>query len=362
MVVMKAVVLSGGFATRLRPISYVLPKLLFPVAGKPMIYWTLDLLQKCGIDEVVLAVNYLANPLRAAVGEKYKSIKISYSLENTPLGTGGPIKLAARKLKSKDTFIAMNGDILANIDLKRMLARHRKSKAIVTDALHEVPDPSRFGVVQLDPAWRIQRFVEKPRLKEAPSHLVNAGIYLIEPTLLRMIPSGRKVSLEREIFPILAERGKLGGFPFKGYWFDIGNLSDYRKANFALCSRHASKHVLQRTHARFKRPLFLGKRTKIEMTAVVGPNALVGSNCLIRRGARVAESILFDGVTIGESSVVSGAIIASDAFIGKRVRIDPGTIISPNVKIDEGIRIGRNAIIHPHKEITANVKPGANVM
>lgn len=359
---MKAVVLSGGFATRLRPISYSLPKLLFPVAGKPMIYWTLDLLQKSGIDEVVLAVNYLADTLRAAVGEKYKTIKIRYSLENKPLGTGGPIKLAARKLRLEETFIAMNGDILADIDLKSMLRHHRESKATVTDAIHEVPDPSRFGVVQLDPSWRIQRFIEKPTLKEAPSRLVNAGIYLIEPALLRMIPSGRKVSLEREIFPVIAKRGKLRGFPFKGHWFDIGNLSDYRKANFAMLNRHVPKHVLQRNRTMFKRPFLLGKRTKIETAAVVGPNVLVGKNCLIRRRARVADSILFDGVTVGESSIVSGAIIASSVFIGKKVRIDQGTVIAPNVRIRDGIRIGRNAVIHPYKEITANVRLGTNVM
>lgn len=359
---MKAVVLSGGFATRLRPISYSLPKLLFPVLGKPVIYWTLDLLRKSGIDEVVLAVNYLADPLRAAVGEKYKNIKISYSLEKAPLGTGGPIKLAAHKLKPRETFVAMNGDILAEIDLESMLRSHRKSKATVTAALHEVPDPSPFGVVQLDSAWRIQRFIEKPTLKEAPSRLVNAGIYLIKPALLRMIPAGRKVSLEREIFPVLAKRGKLRGFPFKGHWFDIGNLSDYRKANFALLNRSLPKHMLQRNRTMFKRPFLLGKGTKIEPAAVVGPNVLVGKDCMIQRRARVADSILFDGVTVGESSIVSGAIIASSVFIGRKVRIDPGTVIAPNVRIDDGIRIGRNAVIHPYKEITENVGLGANVM
>lgn len=359
---MKAIVLSGGFATRLRPISYALPKLLFPVAGKPMIYWTLDLLQESGVDQVVLAVNYLADSLRAVVGQKYKGIRINYSLEDEPLGTGGPIKLAARMLKPKETFIAMNGDIITDIDLNKMIRNHKRSKAVVTDALHEVRDPSRFGVVKLDPAWRIQRFVEKPTLREAPSRLVNAGIYLIEPTMLNMIPSGRKVSLEREIFPILAKRGRLFGFPFKGQWFDIGNLADYRKANFALLRGHAPKRDLQRRGTRFKQPVFLGERTKTETAAIVGPNALVGGNCIIRRGAHVVDSILFDRVTIGERSIVSGAIIASSVLVGKNVRIEPGTIISPNVKISDGIRIGKDAIIHPYKEITANVRPRANVM
>ena len=150
-ILMKAIVLAGGYATRLRPISYALPKLLFPVLGKPMIYWTLDLLKHHGVDEVVLAVNYLADSLRARLGEEYRGMRIQYSLENQPLGTGGPMKLASQTIRLKDTFIAMNGDVIAEIDLTEMLTNvMNKSKAAVTDALHEVRDPSRFGVVQLD--------------------------------------------------------------------------------------------------------------------------------------------------------------------------------------------------------------------
>jgi len=129
-----------------------------------------------------------------------------------------------------------------------------------------------------------------------------------------------------------------------------------------LLRGHAPKRDLQRRGTRFKQPVFLGERTKTETAAIVGPNVLVGRNCVIRRGAQVVDSILFDRVTIGERSIVSGAIIASSVFVGENVRIEPGTIISPNVKISDGIRIGKDAIIHPHKEITANVRPRANAM
>jgi NDP-sugar pyrophosphorylase family protein len=359
---MKAVVLSGGYATRLRPISYALPKLLFPVAGKPMIYWTLDLLQKYGVDQVVLAVNYLSDSLRAAVRERYNHVRISYSLESKPLGTGGPIKLAADKLKLKETFIAMNGDIITEIALDEMLRHHQESGAIVTDALHEVRDPSRFGVVKLDSEGRIQSFVEKPNSGQAPSHLVNAGIYMIEPKLLSMIPSNRKVSLEREIFPILAKRAKLSGFPFKGKWFDIGNLSDYRKANFELLKRQATNASYKHRTSRIRQPVFLGERTHIGAGAIVGPKVALGVACVIRRGARVSDSILFDRVTVGERTIVTGAIIASNASLGKNVRIDRGAVVSPNVKVNDEVRIGSNAIIHPYKEIILDVPSGAHVM
>ncbi len=368
---MKAVVLSGGFATRLRPISYALPKLLFPVAGKPMIYWTLDLLQKYGVDHVVLAVNYLADQLRAKVGEKYGRMRISYSLEDHPLGTGGPIKLASRRLKPKSTFIAMNGDIITDIDLKQMLTHHKESKATVTDALHEVHDPTRFGVVQLDaektirtaiqkPISKILRFIEKPVAEEAPSRLINAGIYLIEPETLTMIPSGRKVSLEREIFPVLAGRGRLFGFRFKGQWYDIGDFSDYRKANFELLKNRTTPRPLKKS--RIKDPVLLGSHSRAETAVNLGPNVITGRNCTIRRGAQIDSSILFDDVVIGESSVISGAIIASNASIGRKVKIGRGVIVSSNVRISDDVKVGDDAVIHPHKEITANVPQKGNIM
>jgi NDP-sugar pyrophosphorylase family protein len=365
---MKAVVLAGGYATRLRPISYSIPKLLFPVLGKPMIYWTLDLLRNHGVDEVVLAVNYLADSLMARVGKEHRGMQIKYSLEDQPLGTAGPVKLASHTIRLDDTFIAMNGDVIADLDLTEMLKRHKSTNAIVTDALHEVRDPTRFGVVQLDPAYRIQRFVEKPRLREAPSRMVNAGIYMIEPSVLRMIPPNRKVSLEREIFPVLARRRKLTGYSFRGHWFDIGYLPDYQRANFEMLKGQGGKTILGTVNSRLVAgsrlisPMLFGPETKIEKTARVGPNALLGKHCLIRRGAQVRDSILFDRVTIGKNAKVTGAIVASDVSIGSGTVIKSGAVISSNVKICDGVTIGRNAIVHPHKEIDANIGTGVHVM
>jgi len=359
---MKAIVLAGGYATRLRPISYVIPKLLFPVVGKPMIYWTLDLLQRFSVDDVVLGVNYLAEPLRAEVGKRYGGMRIEYSLEDLPLGTAGPIRLACQKIAPEGTFLAMNGDVLADIDLAKMQQHHEKTTATITDALHEVSDPHRFGVVELDSNGLIRRFVEKPQPRETRSHLVNAGIYLIEPQVLRMIPPKRKVSLEREIFPRLTEKGKLGGFPFSGFWFDIGSLTDYRTANFDLLRRYYRRRGKRHVNATIKPPYFLGKASKIEDGASVGPHAIIGKNGLIGRKAHVSESILFDDVTVGEGSIVLGAIVASNVTIGKHSKIDPGSVISPNVQIGDNIRIGTNAIIHPFKEITGNVRLGGHVM
>jgi len=364
---MKAVVLAGGYATRLRPISYVFPKLLFPVVGKPMIYWTLDLLREFGVREVVLCVNYMADTLRRTVGDRYKGVSVRYSLEDVPLGTAGPIRLASGSISLKGTFIAMNGDVIAEIDLKEMLSHHERTGALVTDALHEVSDPSRFGVVQLNRTDMVTRFIEKPKQARAPSRLANAGIYLIEPRVLKMIPPRRKISLEKEIFPVLARRNKLAGFPFKGYWFDIGDLSDYRKANFRLIQRATRNSLLERgtriaNPSAIRSPSYVGAGSRIESGALVGPFGFVGQNSWVQRKARVSSSILFDEVTVGQGAVVSGAIVASGVTIGRNVRIEPGSVLSPGVQIQDDLRIGRRSIVHPYKEVTSSIEPGSHVM
>jgi len=363
---LKGIVLAGGYATRLRPISYALPKLLFPVFGKPMIYWSLDLLKSLGTEEVILGVNYLADTLRSQVGSEYRGMSVKYSLETEPLGTAGPIKLASTNTTIDETFIAMNGDVIAQIDLREMLKQHKETGALITDALHEVKNPNRFGVVELDSENRIRRFVEKPNPRQTPSRLVNAGIYLIEPEVLQMIPPDQKVSLEREIFPPLAKQGKLGGFTFSAHWFDIGNLTDFRKANFAMLqdSTHVSVEQEGRVakDASIRKSVFIGENSRVSDKAFVGPKVLLGDNGSIAEGAKVSESILFDRVTIGERSVVSGAILANDVKVGKGARIGPGAVISSSVKIVDGVKIGSGAIIHPYKEIDSNVRTSAHVM
>jgi NDP-sugar pyrophosphorylase family protein len=348
-----------------------MPKLLFPVFRKPMIFWTLDLLHSIGVDEVILGVNYMAETLRASVGSTYQGMSIKYSLESQELGTAGPIKLASTNTELNETFIAMNGDVISEIDLQDMLKQHNQTKALITDALHEVKTPSRFGVVQLshaDGSNRIQRFVEKPKPGMAPSHLVNAGIYIIEPSVLQMIPPARKVSLEREIFPRAAEEGKLCGFPFSGHWFDIGDLKDYREANFLLLRDSKSKaEALRRdaqiaTDAMIREPVAFGDNSTVDSWAHVGPKVLLGRNGSIGSHAKVARSILFDRVSIGDGAEVTDAILATGVKVGRNVKIREGCIISPNVTIADGVRIGEGAIIHPYKEINRNVRAAAHVM
>jgi mannose-1-phosphate guanylyltransferase/phosphomannomutase len=176
------------------------------------------------------------------------------------------------------------------------------------------------------------------------------------------------VSLEREIFPALAKEGKLWGFPFSGYWFDIGSIRDYRKANFSLLQDSASeskpeaRNAMIAADAAIREPVSLADNSRVDGRAHVGPNVLIGKNGYIARNARVAHSILFDGVSVGEDSEVNGAILGTGVKVGKKVRIGRECIISPHVAIADRVRIGAGAIIHPYKEITRNVRAATHVM
>ena len=330
-----------------------------------MIYWTFDLLKKFGVDEVVLCVNYLANLLQEKIGESYRSMKIIYSLENVPLGTAGPLRLAAERVKLNQTFLAMNGDIIAQVPLSDMLKSHENANALVTDVLHEVENPSRFGVAELFPDGRIRRFIEKPHSGETSSRLINAGIYLIEPEILNMITLRQKVSLEKQIFPALTKRGRLAGFPFDGLWFDIGNFEDYCRANFTLlrnCRGSLHKDSVLSRGSKIADLVYVGEESKIGQNSALDSLTVIGRNCMIERNSRVSKSVLFDNVVVGEESLISGAILASNVKLGKRVTINPGCILSPNVTIGDDVKVGRGVIIHPYKEITSNVKSKTHVM
>ncbi len=221
-----AVILCGGKGTRLRPITYEIPKTLVPVHGRPLITHLFDLFRKYEIGDVILSVGYMKEKMMEMIGDGSKyNIRASFIEERNPLGTAGPLRLLKERLKS--TFIVSNGDELKNINIIDMYDHHKKNKALVTIALTTVSNPEHYGVARLDGS-RIKEFVEKPK-RNAPSNLINAGFYIIEPEVIRMIPKGFSM-LEKDVFPKLARQGRLYGFPFSGQWFDTGNMDRYERA------------------------------------------------------------------------------------------------------------------------------------
>jgi len=222
-----ALVLCGGEGTRLRPITYEIPKPLVPVHGKPIIEHIFDFLKKYGVTDIILSVGHMKDKILKEMDNWSRlGLKISYVAETKPMGTGGATKIAKDKLPK--TFIVSNGDELKSLDIMEMHETHKKNKALATIALTTVDDPSAYGVARLD-GNRIIEFVEKPKKGKAPSNLINAGFYILENEVIDMIPNGF-CSLEKDIFPKLAEQGKLFGFPFSGQWFDTGNLERYERA------------------------------------------------------------------------------------------------------------------------------------
>lgn len=222
-------ILAGGRGTRLKPITDEIPKPLLPIQGKPVIEYTFDLFKKFGITKVILSIGYLGDKIKEHFGDGKKyGLDIIYIEEDTPQGTAGPLRLAKKYLT--ETFVMCNADELKDIDLDEMYLSHKENQASATIALTTVEDPSAYGVAKLQ-GNKILEFIEKPKKEEAPSNLINSGLYILEPDVINYVPQGNEpVSIEKDVFPKLAKEGKLFGYHFAGQWFDTGNFERYEKA------------------------------------------------------------------------------------------------------------------------------------
>jgi mannose-1-phosphate guanylyltransferase len=227
---------------------------------------------------------------------------------------------------------------------------HERCSAEVTIALNQVEDPSRFGVVVLESSGRILRFVEKPALRVAPSRLVNAGFYLMGRAVLQKIPSGRKVSLETDVFPRLARAKRLYGRQHRGFWFDVGDMKDFIRANFFFLRRFS------------RRRIFVDSSARVHGNAKLGPDTIVGARTAVQNSTKLRGSIIFHDSSIGARAAISGAVIADHVSIGNNVRISPGCVISSHCTISDGVRLGRRVIIHPYKEIKDSIRKSGHVL
>lgn len=366
---MRALILAGGFGTRLRPLSCTRPKLMFPIANRPLLDWVLESLSKRGVTRVVLAVNYMADMLQQNFGKSKHGIEIVYSCEKKPLGTGGPIKMAEKLLDDVDEpFFVLNGDILSSIDYSELYTAHKTLKAEATIALHEVEDPSRFGVVEMNGNSQILRFVEKPKIEEAPSKLVNAGVYVLNHTILDLIPADRKVSIEREVFPTLASKGSLFGHRFNGSWIDIGKPNDYIQANKLILTEIAAKKpflgrgVKLNSKVKVIPPVAIGSGVVIEDDACIGPYASIGNNVTVGKGARIQDSVIFSKVWIDNFSSIKGAIIGEGAIIGNWVKIEDQCIVGDHAIINDNVTLTQKVQICPSKEVDTSILEPSTVM
>jgi len=325
---MRAVVLVGGFGTRLRPLTFTTPKPLLPVGHVPIVELVVGSLARAGITEAVLAIGFKPDVFRAAYPDGIcAGVPLVYAVEPEPLDTAGAIRFAARHAGIDDTFVVVNGDILTDLDVSSLVAFHRDRGAEATIHLTPVEDPSAFGVVPTDEEGRVLAFIEKPTREEAPTNLINGGTYVIEPSVVDRIASDRKVSIERETFPAVVERASLYAMATDDYWLDTGRPELYLQANFDVLDG-------KRRHDRCE-PLGVGAAARPGSTVT---HSVIGAGGVVAEGAAVVDSVLLSDVVVGSQAVVRSSVIGTSSVVGSGALVQDA-VIGDGVEVEAGARL-----------------------
>lgn len=293
---MKAVILAGGFGTRLRPLTNSIPKPLVPLVGKPLVMHIIDKLPSC-VDQVLMAVNYRRDDLQDYFDTHDVGVEVTLVDESVPLGTGGALRNLSAYID--DTFLMFNGDVVCSLELMPFFRYHQKKGGMASLSLWEVEDPRAYGVVDFQPDGRIAQFQEKPLPGEELSHLINAGIYVFEPEIIDHIKDG-PVSLEREVFPYILTKG-MYGYRFSGFWVDCGTRPSYLQAQ---------KHLLEQVGTSYSiSPSSITKGVEF------GQNVYVGDNSILGLGTRIENSVVMQDSLIGANSQIRNSIIGPGEII-----------------------------------------------
>jgi len=376
---MKALILVGGYGTRLRPLTLTCPKPIVPLCNKPMLMHQINALAAIGVTEVVLAVSYQPQALEAELkpyGDKL-GVKITFSREDPdhPLGTAGPIGLAKDILcEGGEPFFVFNSDVICTFPLKEMLAFHKsrpaEHKAQGTILVTKVQDPSRFGVVVYDQKDNhIERFVEKP--KEFVGDRINAGMYILEPSVFDGgLIAPRRMSIEREVFPVLAQRQTLYAMPLEGFWADVGQPRDFIKGTGLLLPVLPESDVndggviKKRAEAEgwtAISPVLVDPTAKIAKGAVLGPNTVIGAGCTVGETARVKNSTIMTGASVQQGAYVVDSIIGWRSRVGAWDHVKNMTVLAENVKLADELYVN-GAMVLPHKDVNAPVPEPTIIM
>jgi mannose-1-phosphate guanylyltransferase len=355
---LKALILAGGFGTRLRPLSCTRPKILLPIVNKPLLQWTFERLAKNNIKEARLAVNYQTEVAIKQHRIPRCGLHVTYSRDplRKPLGTGGPIKKAEKFIHHNAPFLVLNGDVFADVNYTEILKIHEENNAVATIALHQIEDPSRYGVAELAEDNRIKRFIEKPPKGTAPTNLINAGAYVLSQKIFKYIPEGRAVSIEYEVFPKLVKEGGLYGYVFDGLWMDIGKPEDYLKINKTLIASFAAQQKNKiGNETEIKKPTAFDKEVSVGEKSIIGPNVVLGRNVIAGSHVHIQNSVILRETVISDFASMDEAIIGEGVFIGRRVKIGKGCILGDHVKIKDDVSLAERVSICPAKEISESV-------
>lgn len=333
---MKAIVLVGGFGTRLRPLTLRAPKQMLPVGGMTMLERVVAKLGSHGVDEVVLSLGYQPDAFTSEFPDgTCAGVRLVYAVEPEPLDTAGAIAFAARVAGLEERVLAVNGDVLTDLDVAGLWARHEEFGAAATIALTPVEDPSRYGVVPIDGSGRVEAFIEKPDPGTAPSNWINAGTYVLEPSVLASIPTDRRVSIERETFPALVERGELFGVQSDTYWIDAGTPATYLQANLDL---------LDGVRGTFE--------PGIDTTARIDPDAkvsrsMVGPGAVVAAGTEVVDSVVMAGARIATNSRVERSLIGARSSVGESSELSDLTVVGFDQDVPAGTVTSGGCIPEP---------------
>ena len=344
---MKCIILVGGFGTRLRPLTFAVPKSLVPFCNQPIVEHQIAAAVKAGVKHVILAVGWKADDMQSAIdGFKRKyNIEITCSVETSPLGTAGPIRLAEHILRAggdaDEPFFVFNSDVICEFPLSEMLAYHKLHKAEGTVCVTRVEDPSKYGVVVSRENGQIERFVEKPAV--FISDKINAGLYVLNRSVIDRIDANVFRMIETDVFPKMATDGKLFSFTLKGYWADIGQPKDFLQGmKLHLASTVGGSNVL------------IDASTKTGADCMIGPNVTIGANCVIGRGVKISNTCIMAGTTVGDFAHINESILGWKNRVGKWAKIDNYTITGEDVSIAEGV-FTNGAIVLPNKSVKQSV-------
>ena len=365
---MKALVLAAGYGKRLEPLTKAVPKPMVPVANKPIMQYNLELLKRYGIKDVIANIHYFPEQVENYFGDGSSlGVNLQYSFEEQLLGTAGGARKMCEAMRIDGTFIVISSDVLTDVNISRMLAFHKKKKALATIALVPVEETSQYGVVVLNDLDKITAFQEKPAKHQALSNLVNTGIYIFEPEILDLVPKEGPYDFGNQVFPrLVADGAAFYGYKMIEYWNDIGGLQALRSANYDLLKGVVRAEIAARRigagtwvgkntqvdkSAKFEGTIILGDNTVIGKNVEIYGNVSIGDKCVIGEGTIIKDAVIWSDTRIGKDSRATGCIVGSWCNIGDSVRIEEGSVISNRCRVSQGAKIEADSRIEPDRSI-----------
>lgn len=371
---MKAVLMAGGFGTRLRPLTANVPKPMVPLGNKPIMEHTVELLKAHGFDDLLVLLYFLPEAITKQFGDGSRwGVRMRYVMPTADLGTAGAVRFATEGLG--ETILVISGDILTDFDLSAAVVSHRSAGAEATIVLTRVENPLAYGIVITDQTGRITRFLEKPTWGEVFSDTINTGIYLLEPSMLAAIPAGRECDFGKDLFPTALREGRaLSGHVAEGYWRDVGDILEYRLAHLDLLQGRVRVTPAGQRVPGLDRDIWLDEGARVDFTARLGGTVIVGRDARVEANARIMSSVIGPGCTIGEAAVLDGCVlwegaevgpraVLKECVIGRRAVIRAHATVQEGAVVSDFCRVGAEAVIRANVKVwpSKEVEDGATL-